>query len=216
MIRVIAAMGGEIERDREAFLAGGEVAAIEGVRIFRRREASVLTNGPRLVDVHGRVGAAQIGRDAGPGVEEVDALQIGLGVGRLHEDAFGREPRFRFALTAGDGGGRECDICKVRYTDHSVVSNSRTIDALSRIMIRMLIADNAASLGETGAFRGGFAGEVVQMADPGELRFNADLIGRDHAIRPVEGAGQQLDHRAVKLAIAERRSAGRAEVAFCQ
>ncbi len=36
MIGVVAAVGGEIECDREAFLAGGKVAAVEGVGIFRR------------------------------------------------------------------------------------------------------------------------------------------------------------------------------------
>ena len=73
MVAVVAAMGGEIEGDREALLPGGEIAAVEGVGIFRRGEAGILPDGPGLRDVHGRVGAAQIGRDAGIGVEEVEA-----------------------------------------------------------------------------------------------------------------------------------------------
>ena len=73
MIAVVAAVGGEIEGDREALLAGGEVAPVEGVGILGGGEAGVLPDGPRLGHVHGRVGAAQIGRDAGKGVEEVDA-----------------------------------------------------------------------------------------------------------------------------------------------
>ena len=36
MVGVIAAMGGKIERDRKTLLAGCEVAAIEGVGVFRR------------------------------------------------------------------------------------------------------------------------------------------------------------------------------------
>ena len=59
MIAVIAAMGGEIEGDREALLPGREVAAVEGVGILRRGEAGILPDGPGLVDIHGRVGAAQ-------------------------------------------------------------------------------------------------------------------------------------------------------------
>ena len=33
MVAVIAAMGGEVEGDGEAFLPGGEIAAVEGVAI---------------------------------------------------------------------------------------------------------------------------------------------------------------------------------------
>ena len=76
MIGIVAAMGGEIERDREALLPGGEIAAVERVGILRRGEAGILPDGPGLVDIHGGVGAAQIGRDAGPGLEEVDAFEI--------------------------------------------------------------------------------------------------------------------------------------------
>ena len=100
MIAVVAAVGGEIEGDRQALLSGGEVAPIEGVGILRRGEARILAHGPRLIDVHGRVGAAQIGRDAGIGVEEIDAGEIGFGIGGLHRDAFGRQPWLRDAAPA--------------------------------------------------------------------------------------------------------------------
>ena len=73
MIAVVAAVGRQIERDREALLPAGEVAAVERVGILRGGEAGVLPDGPRLRHVHGRVGAAQVRRDAGIGVEEVDA-----------------------------------------------------------------------------------------------------------------------------------------------
>ena len=39
MVGIVAAMGGEIEGDREALLPGREVAAVEGVRILGRGEA---------------------------------------------------------------------------------------------------------------------------------------------------------------------------------
>ena len=94
MVGVVAAVGGQIEGDRQALLAGGEVAAVEGVGILRRGEAGILPDGPRLGDVHGRVGAAQERRDAGIGVEEIEAGEVVGAVGRLHRDAFGREPGF--------------------------------------------------------------------------------------------------------------------------
>ena len=81
MVAVVAAMGGEIEGDREALLAGREIAPVEGVGILGRGEAGILPDRPRLGDVHGRVGAAQIGRDAGIGVEEVEAGEIVRAVG---------------------------------------------------------------------------------------------------------------------------------------
>ena len=92
MVAVVAAMGGEVERDREALLSGREVAAIEGVGIFRGRETGILPDRPRLRDVHRRVGAAQVGRDPRIGVEEVEARDIVRAVERLHRNALGGEP----------------------------------------------------------------------------------------------------------------------------
>jgi len=118
VIAVVAAMGSEIEGDRKALLSGGEVAAVEGVGILRRGEAGILPDGPGLVDIHGRVGAAQIGRDAGPGLQEIDAVEIGFAVARLDQDAFGREPGFGLAGRSTDRGGLEGDIGEVRDTAH--------------------------------------------------------------------------------------------------
>ena len=112
MIEVIAAMGREIEGDRKALLAGGEIAAIEGVGIFRRREAGILPDRPGLVDIHGRVGAAQVGRDAGPGLEEVDAFEVGFAVGGLDRNSFGRQPRLGVAGRRRRGDGLEGDGAK--------------------------------------------------------------------------------------------------------
>ena len=82
VVAVVAAVGGEIEGDRQALLPGGDVAPVEGVGVLRRGEAGVLPDGPRLRDVHGRVGPAQIGRDAGIAVEEVEPGGVGGRVGR--------------------------------------------------------------------------------------------------------------------------------------
>ena len=92
VVAVVAAVGGEIEGDGEALLPGGDVAPVEGVGVLRRGEAGVLADGPRLRDVHGRIGPAQEGRDARIAVEEVEAGGVGGGIGLLDGDAFGREP----------------------------------------------------------------------------------------------------------------------------
>ena len=77
MVAVIAAVGGEIESDRQAFLAAGEIAAVEGVGSSAVGEAGILPDGPRLGDVHGRVGAAQERRDAGIAVEVGNTGEVG-------------------------------------------------------------------------------------------------------------------------------------------
>jgi hypothetical protein len=83
VVAVVAAVGGQVEGDRQALLARSEVAPVEGVRLLGGREAGVLPDRPRLVDVHRRVGAAQKRRRARDRVEEVQALEVGLGVERL-------------------------------------------------------------------------------------------------------------------------------------
>ena len=121
MIGVVAAMGRKIERDRQALLAGREVAAIEGVGILRRREAGILAHGPRLVDIHGRVGAAQIGRDAGPCVEEIEAGDIASAVDRLHRDTLRRQPRLGGRVGCRRGGIVESNRRKIGDSAHRIV-----------------------------------------------------------------------------------------------
>src|SRR5258706_1918697 len=118
MVRIVAAMGGKIERDRKALLPGGQVAAVERVGIFRRGEASILPDGPRLIDIHRGVGATQIRRDARPSLEEIDAFEIGFAVAGLYENALGREPGFGAADGFSAAGVFKSDIRKVRYAAH--------------------------------------------------------------------------------------------------
>ena len=118
MIGIVAAVGGEIERDREAFLPGGEVAAVERVGIFRRGEAGILPDRPGLIDVHGRVGTAQKRRNSRPRLQEVDAFEIGFAVAGIYRDALGRQPRFSAAALFRNGGFLKCDIRKIRYAAH--------------------------------------------------------------------------------------------------
>ena len=90
MVAVIAAMGGEVEGDREALLALFQRLAVEGVGFARRGEAGILADGPGPVGIHGRAYAAGEGFDAGDfgAVAEIDGLD---------RDA---------AIVAGEGGKR--------------------------------------------------------------------------------------------------------------
>ena len=119
MIAVVAAMGGEIEGDREALLSGGEIAPVEGVGILRRGEAGILPDGPRLGDVHGRVGAAQIRRDAGIAVDVGQAGEVARVVGAFDRDAFRRLPRRRGRRALGRGVG-EIELGKIGDLAHRV------------------------------------------------------------------------------------------------
>ena len=115
VVGVVAAVGGQVEGDRKALLACGEVAPVEGVRLGGRGEAGVLADGPRLGGVHRRVRAAQVGRDAGIGVEEVDTAQVGGGVERLDGDALRRIPHRGAGspLARGRAGLAEIDTGEV-------------------------------------------------------------------------------------------------------
>jgi hypothetical protein len=120
MVGIVTAVGREIEGDREALLPGGEVTPVEGVGVFRRGEAGILPDRPGLGDVHRGVGTAQIGRDAGIGVEKVEPGDVVRPVDRFHRDALRREPRFR-----GGGNrcrnrrGREFHLGEIRNSAHS-------------------------------------------------------------------------------------------------
>ena len=57
VVGVVTAVGGQVERHRQALLSRGQVAPVEGVRLGGGGEAGVLPDGPRLVDVHRRIRA---------------------------------------------------------------------------------------------------------------------------------------------------------------
>jgi hypothetical protein len=65
VVAVVAAVGREVERDRESHLSRREVGAIEGVRLLRGGEPGVLADGPRPVGVHGGADAAHERLQAG-------------------------------------------------------------------------------------------------------------------------------------------------------
>ena len=107
MIGIIAAMGREIEGDGEAHLSGGEIAAVKRVRIFGGGKAGILADRPRLVHIHGRIGAAHIGRKTGKRGGEGEARAIGRLVARFDRNAFGRQPWIRPGGAEGNGCGFE-------------------------------------------------------------------------------------------------------------
>jgi len=86
VIGIIAAVGGEVEGDREALLAGGEIAAIEGVRFLGGRETGVLADRPGTAGIHRGADSAREGgeaRQAGIGLDVVRRVE------RLDRDALG-------------------------------------------------------------------------------------------------------------------------------
>ena len=91
MIGVVPAVGGQVERHRQPLLAGGEVAPVERVGVGGGGEPRVLTDGPRLVDVHRRVRTADERRLARETVQWVAGghhrITVRADVERLDDDA---------------------------------------------------------------------------------------------------------------------------------
>ena len=92
VVAVVAAVGGEVEGDREAHLPGGEVGPVEGVRLLGGGEAGVLADRPRAVRVHRGPDAPDEGVEPGERADALEPLEVGGGVERLHRDALGRDP----------------------------------------------------------------------------------------------------------------------------
>ena len=89
VVGVVAAVGGQVERDAQALLAGCEVAPVERVGLLGGREAGVLPDRPGLGGVHRRVGPAQERAQPRPGVQRVEALEVLGPVDRQDVDALG-------------------------------------------------------------------------------------------------------------------------------
>ena len=101
VIAVVAAVGRQVEGDRQALLPGGEVAPVERVGLLGGGEPGVLADRPGLVHVHRRVGPAQVRGQAGIGGEEIQPVGVRCGVQRLDVDALGRDPRLPAAFASG-------------------------------------------------------------------------------------------------------------------
>ena len=100
VVGVVAAVGGQVERDRQPLLPGGEVAPVERVRLLGGGEPGVLADGPRLGRVHRRVGPAQERRDPRIRPEEIEPGGVVGGVERPDPDALRGVPRRRLAAPA--------------------------------------------------------------------------------------------------------------------
>src|SRR4029453_4844899 len=92
VVAAVAAVRRQVEGDAQALLSRGQVALVEGVRCFGRREAGVLAHGPRPGDVHRCVGAAHVRRKTGKCVEVLDPGTVRRRVERLDIDPLGRLP----------------------------------------------------------------------------------------------------------------------------
>ena len=91
----------QIEGDRKPLLAGGEIAAVKGVRLLGRGEAGILADRPRLHGVHGRVRAAQEGRNAGGVFEVLHAFEHLAAQDSGNLDVLRREPEASRRLALG-------------------------------------------------------------------------------------------------------------------
>ena len=87
MVRVIAAVGGQIEGHRQPLLAGRQVAAVKGVGFLGRGEPGVLADGPGPIGVHGGHGPAHIGRKSRQAVQMLEGFEVLGRVERLDHDA---------------------------------------------------------------------------------------------------------------------------------
>ena len=107
VVRVVAAMSGEIEGYRETRLPRLQVLSIEGVGFFCGGKTRVLTYSPWAASIHRRPGPTDKGRQAGQRIEVRESFEIFGRVQRLDRDALGRIPgqffgRLAFAFFAGE------------------------------------------------------------------------------------------------------------------
>ncbi len=92
VVRVVAAVRREVEGDADALAASFEVAAVERVRLLRRRKARVLADGPRALRVHRRLRPAQVWREARERVHVRQTGNVGRRVERLDRNPVRRVP----------------------------------------------------------------------------------------------------------------------------
>ncbi len=118
MVAVVAAVGGEVEGDRQPCWPGGQRLAVEGVRLLGGREAGVLADRPGPAGVHRRARAAGEGREARQGAGVLEPFEVGGGVERLDGDALGRVPGEVFERPAAQFLlGQRFPVCPVAVID---------------------------------------------------------------------------------------------------
>ena len=83
VVRIVAAVGGQVEGHGKPLLAGGQIAAVKGIGFPGRRKTGILADGPGASGIHGGHGAADIGGEAGHGVDVGHAFQVLGGIKRV-------------------------------------------------------------------------------------------------------------------------------------
>ena len=92
VVAVVATVSGQVESAAQALLTGGDIAAIEGVRLLGGGETGILTDGPRTHHIHGAVGATEERSDACCIVEVLHPGQVILAINGLHINLLGSLP----------------------------------------------------------------------------------------------------------------------------
>jgi hypothetical protein len=121
MIRIITTMCRKVESDRKPLLPGGEIAAVEGIRLFGARVARILANGPTSLDIHGGVGAAHTRRDARKTIEAIEPGNVACALNRRDTDAFGRQPGLRVDILELDPRRGKRQLRKIGYAAHHAI-----------------------------------------------------------------------------------------------
>jgi len=115
MVGIVAAVRSEVERHRQAFLARGEVTAVECVGFGGGREAGVLADRPRTHYVHRAVRAAQKRCDTCRIVQVLHSLEVFGRVGALDGNLFGGYPGLGLPAIFGTAAAlsRGAFVCQI-------------------------------------------------------------------------------------------------------
>ncbi len=156
VVAVVAAMGRQIKRHRQPFLARGQIAAIEGVAFLGGRKSGVLAHGPGPGHIHRSVGAAQKRRQARHESLMLTSSRVDRPVEGLDSNFFVGPPgqivrlplrgaaHFGRPLIRRDRifvGGQETQFGKIRDAAHdcpSILSSTEfsSVKTLLRILIK--------------------------------------------------------------------------------
>jgi hypothetical protein len=123
MVGVVAAMGGEIERNRQTLLTRGQIAAIEGVGFLGGGEARVLAHRPRLGHVHGRIRPAQERRHPGDIAQMLQIFDVVVRIQRLDIDLFHRRRHQLLQRLAGSFFHRGFPLGKTGFGEIHPISH---------------------------------------------------------------------------------------------
>ena len=84
IIRIVAAMGGQVKGDGKALLACCQIPAVEGIGLLCRGEACVLAHSPGTENIHSGVRPPQAGRNAAGKVQMVHMVILVMAIEGLY------------------------------------------------------------------------------------------------------------------------------------